>query len=146
MQEARGFRGALLSIDCTHWPWNKCPKSFQGQFKNGKKDYCSVVMEAGCSPDRRIWHLFCTIPGTCNDLNILNSSPLFDDILQGKSPAFKYVLNGTEYTWFYYLVDGIYPAWRVFARPLSQPVTQSQKYYINGHASARKDIECTFGS
>jgi hypothetical protein len=145
LQEKRGFRGALLSIDCTHWPWDKCPKSFQGQFKNGRKDYCSVVMEAGCSPDRRIWHLFCTIPGTCNDINILDSSPLFNEIIKGTSPPFKYVLNGRSYTSFYYIVDGIYPAWRVFARPLSQPLNQAQRHYTQEHESDRKDIESAFG-
>lgn len=143
--ESRGFRGALMSIDCTHWAWAKCPKSFQGQFRNGRKDYCSVVMEAGCSPDRRIWHLFCTIPGTCNDINILDSSPLFDDILSGESPVFKYQLNGNDYSWLYYLVDGIYPAWRIFARPLSQPANECDANYTKEHEGARKDIECTFG-
>ncbi|XP_070668964.1 uncharacterized protein [Malus domestica] len=44
-----------------------------------------------------------------NDLNVLAQSPVFDDLLQGKSPRCTYWVNGTKYDGPYYLVDDIYP-------------------------------------
>jgi len=36
-------------------------------------------------------------PGTLNDINILDLSLVFDDIIQGRVPKVKYVVNGTDY-------------------------------------------------
>ena len=48
-------------------------------------------------------------PGTMNDLNILDRSPVFDDIINGIAPEVKFNVNGMEYDMDYYLTDGIYP-------------------------------------
>ncbi|KAG2318386.1 hypothetical protein Bca52824_011599 [Brassica carinata] len=42
-------------------------------------------------------------PGTLNDINILDRSPVFDDILQGRAPRVNYIVNGHEYHLAYYL-------------------------------------------
>ena len=44
-----------------------------------------------------------------NDLNILDRSPVFDDIINGIAPQVNYNVNETEYHLPYYLTDGIYP-------------------------------------
>ncbi|KAM2681775.1 hypothetical protein EV2_013404 [Malus domestica] len=47
--------------------------------------------------------------GAQNDLNIFAQSPLFDELLQGKSPRCTYWVNGHKCKGLYYLADGIYP-------------------------------------
>ncbi|GJV83356.1 putative nuclease HARBI1 [Tanacetum coccineum] len=48
-----GFPGMLGSIDCMHWEWVNCPKSWHGQYGRGAN----------------------------NDITVLHHSPLFDDLL-----------------------------------------------------------------
>ncbi|XP_010495298.1 PREDICTED: uncharacterized protein LOC104772369 [Camelina sativa] len=71
----------------------------------------TIVLEAVASYDLWIWYAFFGAPGTMNDLNILDGSNVFDDILNGKAPEVNYFVNGREYNLAYYLTDGIYPKW-----------------------------------
>ncbi|KAM2767041.1 hypothetical protein COP1_022884 [Malus domestica] len=41
--------------------------------------------------------------------------PVFNELLQGKSPRCTYWVNGTQYEQSYYLADGIYPRWSTAA-------------------------------
>ena len=43
--EARGFPGMIGSIDCMHWPWDKCPNAYKGQYQ-GKEGVPTIVLEA----------------------------------------------------------------------------------------------------
>nr|GEW47868.1 hypothetical protein CTI12_AA239000 [Tanacetum cinerariifolium] len=56
------------------------------------------------------------IAGASNDINVLDNSPLFDDLLDDLAPAVPYVVNGVEYRNGYYLADGIYPEWASFVK------------------------------
>ncbi|KAD3641202.1 hypothetical protein E3N88_30426 [Mikania micrantha] len=53
-----------------------------------------------------------------NDLNILNSSPLLNDMENdmenGVFPQSSFFCNDNEYAHGYYLADGIYPEWPIF--------------------------------
>ncbi|GJZ68188.1 zinc finger, CCHC-type containing protein [Tanacetum coccineum] len=51
-----------------------------------------------------------------NDINVLDNSPLFDDLLDDLAPVVSYVVNGVEYRNGYYLADGIYPEWASFVK------------------------------
>ncbi|GJV38852.1 reverse transcriptase domain-containing protein [Tanacetum coccineum] len=62
-----GFWGMLESIDCMHWDWKKCPVSWHGQY------------------------------GVNNDINVLDNSPLFDDLLDDKAPVAPYMVNGVGF-------------------------------------------------
>ncbi|CAN1183041.1 hypothetical protein LINPERHAP2_LOCUS36301 [Linum perenne] len=53
--KVHGFPGMLGSIDCMHWPWKNCSVAWKGQFTRGSN----------------------------NDINVLNQSPLFNDVLGG---------------------------------------------------------------
>ncbi|GJX48008.1 ALP1-like protein [Tanacetum coccineum] len=44
-----------------------------------------------------------------NDINVLDKSPLFDDLLDDKAHVALYVVNGVGFEKGYYLADGIYP-------------------------------------
>nr|VDC84987.1 unnamed protein product [Brassica oleracea] len=43
----------------------------------------TIVLEAVASEDLWMWHAFFGLPGTLNDINVLDRSPVFDDIIQG---------------------------------------------------------------
>uniref|UniRef100_J3M093 Uncharacterized protein n=1 Tax=Oryza brachyantha TaxID=4533 RepID=J3M093_ORYBR len=109
VNESRGFPGMLGSIDCMHWRWEKCPLAWRGQFTRGDYVVPTMVLEAVASQDLHIWHDFFGIAGSNNDLNVLNNSPLFFDVLKGEAPQVQFSVNGNEYSTGYYLADGIYP-------------------------------------
>ncbi|XP_023757138.1 uncharacterized protein LOC111905675 [Lactuca sativa] len=76
-----GFPGMLGSIDCIHWEWANCPNAWCGQFTRRYHGVPTVILEAVVSNDLWFWHAFFDIAGSNNDLNVLHTSPLFNDIL-----------------------------------------------------------------
>jgi len=56
-----------------------------------------------------------------NDINVLNQSLVFNDVLQGRAPLVQFTINETPYNMGYYLIDDIYPDWATFVKtiPLS---------------------------
>jgi hypothetical protein len=140
----RGFPGMFGSLDCTHLHWDKCPVQEHGQYldRDGNK---SVVMEAVAGHDLWIWHAYIGIPGSNNDINIVNRSPLTSKLLKGVAPHVQYKVNGNDYSMAYLLVDGIYPNWPVFLKTISQPQGEMQQHYAKVQESIRKDVERAFG-
>jgi len=65
-------------------------------------------------------HFFCAA-GSNNDINVLDQSPLFTDVVQGRAPTVQFSVNGNNYNMGYYLVDGIYPEWAAFAKSITRP-------------------------
>jgi hypothetical protein len=61
------------------------------------------------------------MPGSHNDINILDSSPVFTDLMNGVAPPCKFKVNGTTYHQGYYLTDGIYPDYSTLVKTISQP-------------------------
>jgi hypothetical protein len=45
----------------------------------------------------------------------------------------------------YFLVDGIYPKWAIFAKTNTTPITDREYLYAKRHEHVRKDIERCFG-
>uniref|UniRef100_A0A0D3BQU1 DDE Tnp4 domain-containing protein n=1 Tax=Brassica oleracea var. oleracea TaxID=109376 RepID=A0A0D3BQU1_BRAOL len=97
-----GFPRMIGSIDCMHWEWKNCVTTWKGQYSRGS--------------------------GTLNDINVLDRSPVFDDIIKGQAPNVTFYVNGKEYHMAYYLTDG--PKVVLFA--------QRQE-------AVRKDVERSFG-
>uniref|UniRef100_A0A0D3BI27 TF-B3 domain-containing protein n=1 Tax=Brassica oleracea var. oleracea TaxID=109376 RepID=A0A0D3BI27_BRAOL len=85
--EKRGFPGMDGSIDCMHWEWKNCPTAWKGQYARGSGKP-TIVLEAVASQDLWIWHTFFGPPGTLNDINVLDRSPVFDDIFEGRAPRY----------------------------------------------------------
>jgi len=104
--EARGFPGMLGSVDCMHWQWRNCPVAWKGQYTRGDQCGPTVMLEAVASHDLWIWHAFFGVAGSNNDINVLNRSPLFTDVVQGRAPEVHFTVNGNEYNMGYYLADG----------------------------------------
>nr|GEX01916.1 probable inactive poly [ADP-ribose] polymerase SRO5 [Tanacetum cinerariifolium] len=103
------------------------------------------MLEAVVSQDLWIWHAFFGIAGANNDINVLDNSSLFDDLLDDLAPAVLYVVNGVEYRNEYYLADGIYPEWASFVKSFTVATDPKHTYFKQRHESARKDVERAFG-
>lgn len=143
--EARGFPGMIGSIDCMHWEWKNCPTAWKGQFTRGDHGKPTIMLEAVASHDLWIWHAFFGTPGANNDINVLNRSPVFNDVLSNNAPQVKFTINGTEYTTGYYLADGIYPDWPTFVKSISMPQGSKKQLFAKRQESCRKDVERAFG-
>ena len=144
MNKARGFPGMLGSIDCMHWSWKNCPKAWHGQF-HGQKKGSTIILEAVADQETWIWHAFFGMPGSLNDINVVNRSPLMNKIANGELPPVQFVANGRMYNYGYYLADGIYPKWQTFVKPLKKPEGKKNLDFHNAQAAARKDVERAFG-
>lgn len=76
---------------------------------------------------------FFGLPGSNNDINVLDRSPVFDGLLQGRSPPVQYILNDDHekvYDMGYYLADGIYPKYATLISTISDPKNKMEKAYI----------------
>nr|GEY44330.1 hypothetical protein [Tanacetum cinerariifolium] len=82
--------------------------------------------------------------GANNDINVLDNSPLFDDLLDDLAPAVPYVVNGVEYRNGYYLADGIYPEWASFVKSFMVATDPKHTYFKQRQESAWKDVEHAF--
>jgi hypothetical protein len=143
--ERRGFPGMFGSIDCMHWPWERCPTEWKGQFTRGDQKVPTIILEVVTSHDLWIWHAFFGVAGSNNDINVFNQSTLFIEELQRRAPRVQYMVNGNQYNTGYYLADGIYPEWAVFVKSISLPISDKDKLFAQEQEGARKDIERAFG-
>eukprot|EP00918_Siedleckia_nematoides_P014899 GHVU01032317.1.p1 GENE.GHVU01032317.1~~GHVU01032317.1.p1 ORF type:complete len:448 (+),score=58.83 GHVU01032317.1:216-1559(+) len=144
--DKHGWPGCIGCIDCMHWQWKNCPTALAGQFRGPKSKHPTVVLEAVADAELWLWHVSFGGPGSLNDLNILDRSPLFDRVAQGTAPEVGYVVNGTEYKMAYYLADGIYPNWPVFVKSVEGGgITTKQQLYTKMQEARRKDVERAFG-
>jgi hypothetical protein len=89
------------------------------------------------------------LPGTLNDINVLQRSPLFARLVSGDAPTCNYKVMDNEYTMGYYLTDGIYPEWATLVKSIKErrgmPLSQKEANFTRAQESARKDIERAFG-
>ncbi|XP_071688312.1 uncharacterized protein [Rutidosis leptorrhynchoides] len=115
-EEIHGFSGMLGSLDCMHWAWKNCPVSWKGQYTRGDHGHPTIMLEAGASYDLWIWHAYFGPVGSNNDINVLNQSDLFKELLEDRSPPCNYTVNGLSFTRGYYLADDIYPDWSTLVK------------------------------
>ncbi|XP_070677847.1 uncharacterized protein [Malus domestica] len=137
--DKKGFPDMIRSLDCMHCEWKNCPIGWAGQFKC-LHNKSTIVLEAVASYDTWIWHAFFGAPGSNNDINVLWSSSLFDNVVNGWVPEFRYKVNGNRYELGYYLTDGIYPSWFTFVKSLSHPDSAKKKLFSQRQESYKKDV------
>ncbi|KAL8156139.1 hypothetical protein AgCh_001295 [Apium graveolens] len=100
MGEARSFPGMMGSIDCMHWQWKNCPKAWKGMFMGGHKGVLTIILEAVASSDLWICHAFFGVAGSNNDINVLDRSPVFDDLLQDRALESRFaIVRGSARFW-----------------------------------------------
>ncbi|XP_050160394.1 uncharacterized protein LOC126633908 [Malus sylvestris] len=114
-----------------------------GQFK-GRHNKPTIMLEVVASYKTWIWHAFIGAPRSNNDINVLWFSSLFDDVVNGWAPEFRYKVNGNRYEVGYYLIDGIYPSWSTFVKSFSHLDSAKKKLFSQRQESYRKDVERAF--
>jgi hypothetical protein len=92
-----------------------------------------------------IWHIYFGLPGSNNDLNVLDRSPLIHDLLSGAACNMIFEVNGQVYNRYYLLADGIYPQWSCFVQSIHNPEDEKKKHFAKRQEVCRKDVERCFG-
>ncbi|XP_024200675.1 uncharacterized protein LOC112204021 [Rosa chinensis] len=105
----------------------------------------TIVLEAVASYGTWIWHALFGMPGSHNDISVMDCSHLFDELVKGRGPTVNYFLNQNPHTIGYYLIDGIYPAWGMIVKSIPQPQTRKLKYFATKQEKYCKDVERAFG-
>ena len=75
----RGFPGILGTLDCMHCAWKNCPVAYHGMYTSHVHQP-TIVLEAVASYNLWIWHAFFGMPGSNNDINVLDASNLFANL------------------------------------------------------------------
>ena len=140
----RGFLGMLGSLDCMHWKWKIYPTAWVGQYAS-RSGNPTIILEVVADYDLWIWHAYFGMPGTNNDINVLESSNHFSNLAKGIAPPAKYVIKEKEYNMGYYLADSIYPKWATIVQTIHQPQGRKKKYFAMKQEACRKDVERAFG-
>ena len=105
-----------------------------------------MVLEAVADQDLWIWHAFFGMPGSHNDINVLQCSNVFEKLVAGTSPPMNFEVNGHQYDKGYYLADGIYPKWSTFVKTISGATAGGKKsWFATCQEACRKDVERAFG-
>ena len=90
------------------------------------------------------WHAYFGMPGSNNNINVLQRSPVFSNYLRGRSSPVEFEVNGNTYNMGYYLADGIYPEWPAFVKSIRHPMKAKTQHFSKRQDSVRKDIERAF--
>jgi len=80
------------------------------------------------------WHAFFGLPGSHNDINVLERSSVFSHITEDHAPPANYAINGYNYAIGYYLV-----------KTISCPQGKKAKLFAAAQESAKNDVERAFG-
>jgi hypothetical protein len=142
--QSLGFPGMLGSIDCMHWKWKNCPVGWKCMYSGHIREP-TIILEVVASNDLWIWHTFFGLPGSHNDINVLEMSFIFYELTQMRASQVNYSINGHDYTMGYYLADGIYPKWSTFMKTISAPQGAKNKHFATIQKSTIKDVEHAFG-
>ncbi|XP_074378147.1 uncharacterized protein LOC141719667 [Apium graveolens] len=105
----------------------------------------TIISEVVVSYNLWICHAFVGVSGSNNDINVLDLSPVFDDVLQGRASEVNFTINGNNYNMGYYLIDGIYPEWSIFVKTIPRPQSEKRRLFSKYQESQIKDVERAFG-
>ncbi|XP_020258618.1 uncharacterized protein LOC109835030 [Asparagus officinalis] len=83
--------------------------------------------------------------GSNNNINVLQASNLFDNLTQCITSPAQYTIQGKNYDFGYYLVDGIYPKWPTLVQNISKSKDKKKQYFAMMQEACRKDVERAFG-
>ena len=89
----------------------------------------TIILEAVASYDLWIWLAFFGCLGTLNEINVLDRSPVFQELYKGQTPKYEYVVNDCKYNIGYYLSYGIYPRWATFIKTVLLPQSAKDRFF-----------------
>ena len=138
-----GFLGMLGSLDCMHWAWKNCLAAYHGMYTS-HVHRSTIVLEAVASYDLWICHAFFGMPGSNNDIKVLDASNMFANLQEGCGLSTNYTIMGNHYNMGYYLADDKYPKWATIVQSISHPQELAHEFFAKKHESYRKDVERAF--
>jgi len=114
------------------------------QSRKGKRD---IVEEAVCDDDLCVWHVFLGAPGSLNEINVMQQSPLYLDVTGGRWPLRNtpLTINGHACTLPFYLIDKVYPRYALLMSRHPMPSTEEQTTFHRLQKAIRKDVERLLG-
>jgi len=127
--ESCGFPGMLGNIDCMHWKLKNCSNAWKCM-NSGHIHEPTIIFEVVASYDFWIWHAFFGLLGSHNDINVLELSYVFTNLVAGHAPPVNYSVNGHNYTMRYYLANGIYPSLATFVKTIYAPQGNKRGKFI----------------
>jgi hypothetical protein len=142
VSESIYFPGMLGSIDCMHWGWKNYPTAWQNV--HGHKKEPTIILEAVAFKDLWIWHAFFRMPGSHNDINVLQWSSIFVRLVECQGLQVNYTINDNDYLIGYYLVYGIYLSWATFMKTIFELQGNKKKYFAKTQEACRKNVERAF--
>jgi hypothetical protein len=124
-----------------------CPTALHG-VHTGKEGKAVLRMEVLADEYLRIWSISFGYPGSLNNLSIMARSPLMQRMRNGEWPLAIPEVNIGSMTlsWFYFIVDGIYPRHRIFINSYSKPRSQKEKAFSRQQEGVRKTVERVFAA
>ena len=125
-----GFPCMIGSIDCCHWEWKNSPNGWNGMYARKEKSP-AVVLEAVASYNLWIWYVFSSMPGSHNDNNVMDCSPIWQKIAEGRAPVIKFRINKNTYHIQCFLADEIYPLNATLVTLYEAPVDGKHKISFN---------------
>jgi hypothetical protein len=81
------------------------------------------------------------MPGSNNDINVVERSPLVGELLKGEASKSSFQVNGKKYDGSYLLCDGDYPCWAIFIKTIAQPQGDKNKHFAKMQETMRKYVE-----
>jgi len=75
--EAPDFLSMFGSTDYMHWEWKNCPASWKASFQKKVYKVPTIILQAVASYHLWIRHGFFSLPGSLNDINVLDRTPVF---------------------------------------------------------------------
>jgi hypothetical protein len=90
-----GFPRMFASLDCMYYEWKNCPVAWQGDYGD-RNDDKSIILEAIADQSLHIWHVFFGLPGSNNDINVLDRSPSIHNMLTSEATDMRFVVNGVK--------------------------------------------------
>jgi hypothetical protein len=75
-----------------YWKGKNCPAAWHTQYTRKIHDP-TIVLEVVALDELWIWHCFFGLPGSLNDINILQWSHLFATLAHGDALACNYTIN-----------------------------------------------------
>jgi hypothetical protein len=83
--------------------------------------------------------------GSHNDINVIQRSPIFDDLAHGRIVPINFTVSGHKYNVGYYLRDKIYTEWATIVKTKSHMVNTKDQTFATAQELPRKDVERAFG-
>lgn len=85
------------------------------------------------------------VPGSNNDINVNDRSPMWADIAGGVFPRATYELGKRSFEQLYFTADNIYPRYPIFMQSFGASYDPKEAYFSKRIESVRKDVERAFG-